>query len=88
MNETIDAVRQLVATTLGIEDRAHLLTADTVLLDGIPELDSMALVELVVALEDRFRISIEDEDITGETFHTLGSLATMVARRSGSLTVP
>lgn len=78
---TVSDVRAVIAATLGIEDRVASLHADTPLLGSLPELDSMAVVELVCALEERFGLSIDDEDITGEVFETVGSLADFVDAR-------
>ena len=75
---TLNDVRSVVVTTLEIEDRADQLTAATPLLGGLPELDSMAVVELVVALEQRFGVVIGDDEITGDVFETLGSLAAFI----------
>jgi acyl carrier protein len=75
---TLDDVKSVVVSTLGIEDRADALNASTPLLGGLPELDSMAVVELVAALEARFGFEVTDDEITGEVFETLGSLAAFV----------
>jgi acyl carrier protein len=75
---TLDDVKSVVVSTLGIEDRADTLNASTPLLGGLPELDSMAVVELVAALEARFAFEVSDDEITGEVFETLGSLAAFV----------
>lgn len=75
---TVDDVTSVVALVLGIEDRAATLDASTQLLGGLPEFDSMAVVELAAALETRFGISIDDDEITDATFDTLGSLASYV----------
>ncbi|CAI9398629.1 phosphopantetheine-binding protein [Nocardioides sp. T2.26MG-1] len=72
--EVVDAV----VTVLGIEERRDSLTTSTGLLGGIPELDSLSLVELVVVLEERFGIAIDDSEFTGEVFDTLGTLAAFV----------
>ena len=63
---------------LGLEDRADQLDADTPLLGSLPELDSMAVAELIVELEHHFDIIVDDGDITAEMFETLGSLAAFV----------
>ena len=76
---TLDDVRSVVVNVLGIEGRADTIDAATPLLGALPELDSMAVAELVVALEERFGIEIGDDEITGEMFETLGSLAAFVA---------
>ena len=75
----LDDVKAVLVTTLGIEDRVDDLEASTPLFGHVPELDSMAVVELVYALEDRFAISMEGEEITADVFDTLESLATFVA---------
>jgi acyl carrier protein len=75
---TLEDVKSVVVSTLGIEDRAEALTPSTPLLGALPELDSMAVVELVTALEARFGFEVSDDEITGDVFETLGSLAAFV----------
>jgi acyl carrier protein len=74
----IDDVKSVVVETLGIEDRADALDETTPLLGSLPELDSMAVLALVLALEERFGITIDGEDITAEIFETLASLTDFV----------
>ncbi|NPC97933.1 acyl carrier protein [Nocardioides sp. zg-DK7169] len=74
-------VRKVLARTLGIEDREAELRPETELLGELPELDSLAVVELASALEEHFDIVIDDDDFTGEVFETLGSLAAFVSGR-------
>ena len=38
----------------------------------------MAVVTVVAALEDRFGIIVDDDDITAEVFESVGSLAQFV----------
>lgn len=78
---TLDGVVAVLARTLGIEDRASSLDAGTPLFGSMPELDSLAVVELAAALEDRFDIVIDDEDFTGEVFESVGSLAAFIDER-------
>ena len=75
----IDDVKLTVVETLGVEDRAAGMTADTPLLGALPELDSMAVLELLMALEERFGITVDGEDVSAEAFETLGTLAAFVA---------
>lgn len=79
---TFDDVRDVVVTTLGVADRAAELTPSTELLGGFSEFDSMAVLELVVALEERFGISVDDDDISAEVFETLGTLTEFVAEKA------
>ncbi len=63
---------------LSLQGRSSSFTADTPLLGAVPELDSMAVVTLITTLEERFGLVIDDDDITGETFATVGSLTQFV----------
>lgn len=75
---SIDNVKEVLIETLGVEDRAGTLDADTPLLGSLPELDSMAVLELVLDLERQFGIAIEGEDVTAEVFETLATLTVFV----------
>jgi acyl carrier protein len=75
---TLPEVIAVVVSVLGIEDRRSGFSASSGLFGSIPELDSMAVVDLVLALQDRFGIEIDDDEITGESFETLGDLAALV----------
>jgi len=79
---TLDAVKAVLVEILGVEDRADQLTAETSLFGALPELDSMAVAEIIVELEQRFDIVLDDGDITAETFETLGSLTAFVEDKS------
>ncbi|KQY42919.1 acyl carrier protein [Cellulomonas sp. Root137] len=75
---TLEGVKGIVVTTLGIEDRAATLTATSPLFGAVPELDSLGVLEVVTNLESHFGITIDDEEFSGEIFETLGSLAQFV----------
>lgn len=77
----IDAVKDVVVSSLGVEERADAIDADTQLLGSLPELDSMAVLVLVHDLEQRFDITVEDEDLTADIFDTTRSLAAFVDRK-------
>ncbi len=51
---------------------------DSRLLGSIPELDSMAVVTLITALEEHFGFMVADDEIDGSTFATVGSLVDFV----------
>lgn len=79
--------REIVAVlddVLSLKGRSASFTRDTHLLGAIPELDSMAVVTLITTIEERFGIVIDDDDIDGDTFSTVGSLSDFV---SGKLAV-
>ncbi len=78
----MDVEKELAAVldeVLSLDGRGRAFTARTPLLGAIPELDSMAVVSLITAMEDRFDIIVDDDDIDGSTFATLGSLSGFVS---------
>src|SRR3546814_5489929 len=56
------------------EERLALFDEATPLFGALPELDSMAVAGLLTELEDRLGIIIDDDDVDGDIFETLGSL--------------
>lgn len=80
---TIDDVKAVLVSVLAIEDRAATISAGTQLLGNLPELDSMAVLELIAALEERFGVSIDDDEVTAEVFDTLGTLAGLIDEKLG-----
>ncbi len=76
--QIIEEVQNLLAETLHLGERGKSLSAETHLLGSLPELDSMAVIHLVAALEDRFGIVVDDEDMNASTFETVASLAAFI----------
>lgn len=75
---SLDQVKNLLAETLGIEDRIASMDVSTPLLGEMPELDSLAVVEIVARIEDSFHFQVDISNLTAEAFETLGSLAAFV----------
>ena len=73
-----DDIRSVLADTLQLGARAKALASDSALLGSLPELDSMAVVAVITALEERFGIVVDDDEITADTFATLGTLTAFV----------
>ena len=78
---TLDDVKAVVVASLGLDERADTLSASTPLLDSLPEFDSLAVVQLVYALEERFNLTIGDDEVTADVFETLGTLASFIEVR-------
>ena len=74
----LDEVRTCLVSTLQLASGAEALDADTRLLGGIPELDSMAVVTVILALEEYFGFEADDDEISADTFETLGTLCAFV----------
>lgn len=80
----MDTMRQVLLVldeVLSLKGRSLQFTRETHLLGAIPELDSMAVVALITGLEDRFGFAADD-DITGATFATVGTLVDFVRDRA------
>lgn len=78
----LDEVRNLLGEVLSLpETTTRSLTEQSALLGSLPELDSMAVVNLIAALEENFGITVDDDEIGASTFATLGSLASFVRNK-------
>jgi acyl carrier protein len=82
--DTLTGIRTILRDTLQLGDRAERLTAASPLLGGIPEFDSMAVVTLITMIEDRYGITVDDDELSADTFATVGSLAEFVARKTSA----
>ncbi|MBC7573339.1 MAG: acyl carrier protein [Herminiimonas sp.] len=74
----LEDIKTILADVLALGDRKADLTADSGLMGSIPEFDSMAVVNVLTALEEHFGIMIDDDEISAATFETVGSLARFV----------
>lgn len=72
---------RLLEEVLSLNGRSSGFTSETPLLGAIPELDSMAVVSLITGLENQFGLVVDDDDIDGSTFATVGSLADFVSNK-------
>lgn len=77
---TVDQVRSLIGEILGIGDRVDSMSASTRLLGSLPELDSMAVAELLAAIEERFGFEVDSADIVTDTLETVGTLVAYVEK--------
>ena len=73
-----EEVLRVLDEVLSLGGRAKSFNADTPLLGAIPELDSMAVVSLITAFEEQLGVVVDDDEIDGETFGTVGTLVDFV----------
>jgi acyl carrier protein len=78
LNVTQEVLRVL-DDVLSLNGRALSFDRSTPLLGAIPELDSMAVVTLITTLEEQFGFVVDDDEIDGATFATVGSLVDFVS---------
>jgi acyl carrier protein len=77
----MDVTKEVLSTldhVLSLRGRALTFTRSSPLLGAIPELDSMAVVSLIAGLEERFGITVDDDDLDGQTFASVGTLCGFV----------
>ena len=80
---TVEAtLRSIFVDVLGVSAaRAAAFTDDSGLFGTLPELDSMAVANLLTEVEDRLGIVIEDDELDGEMLETFGSLRAFGAQK-------
>ena len=81
--DKLDGVRNLLKTSLQLGERADRLSGGSALLGAIPELDSMAVVKLITTMEEQYGIQVDDDEISADTFATVGTLARFLADKLG-----
>lgn len=81
---TIDEIKGILRESLQLGGRADRLDAGTRLLGSLPELDSMAVLTVLTAIEERFGITVNDDEISADTFATVGSLRDYVSQKQAT----
>lgn len=79
----LDNVLQMLDDVLSLNGRSKQFNPETELLGALPELDSMAVATLVTTIEEQFGFAVHDDEISGDTFATVGSLTAFIAERAG-----
>lgn len=77
----LDEVRNILSDVLSLGERKNSLREDSILLGSVPELDSMAVVNVITALEEHFGITVDDDEISARTFESLGRLTCFVEQK-------
>ena len=77
----LDDVKMVVGSVLQIRDRVRGMAPDAPLLGAVPELDSIAVVNLITALEEQFGFTVADDEIDAAAFETIDSLTRFVERK-------
>lgn len=77
-----DELRTMLQDVLGLSpSQVESFSDQTPLFGALPELDSLALANLLTEMEDRLEIRIDDDDIDGSLFETFGQLTDFVLRK-------
>ena len=76
-------VLAILDEVLSLKGRSNSFTLENALLGAIPELDSMAVVALITSMEERFGFFVEDDEIDGAAFASVGTLVAFVQGKLG-----
>ena len=76
----IDVLITIVLEDLGLGPVAAEVTGTVPLMDGGLDLDSVAIVELIGIVEERFGFQFDDEDLRPSTFESLSKLVEVIEK--------
>lgn len=79
--ELVPALRAILRERLALAGGDLALDEDTGLLGAGIGLDSFEVLQLVAALEERFDLTIDDDDLQPDHFRTVGSLLRFLRAR-------
>lgn len=71
-NPNLGKLIEILSETLSIDISEF--AEETLLLGNFPEFDSMAIVSILMELEEQFGISIAEDELTGDAFESVASL--------------
>jgi len=75
-----DELKIILQQTLQLDDVIN-WQKHSEMLGAVPEFDSMAIVTVLTQIEENYGIFIEDDEISAETFATLGSLELFIEEK-------
>ena len=67
-------VLEILDRELNLQGKALNFTAETKLAGALPQLDSMAIVNVVAALEEKLDFEFPEDQLDGAIFETVGTL--------------
>lgn len=73
-----EEVLKILRSVLDLGPGGAQLGPDSALLGSVAELDSMAVVTILTALEEKFGFSVDDDEVEGRTFASVTSLTAFV----------
>ena len=74
-------IKCLIVVSLGLDVNPAEISDDETLFGGGMDLDSMATLEIVAAIEEEFGITVEDDELIAELFDSVDALAEYVATK-------
>lgn len=84
MMNTQDKLKAMMDDVLHLNGASAAWTADTQLLGSLPELDSLAVTDVISGIERTFAFSIYDDEINADMFATVGALTAFIDQKLAS----
>jgi acyl carrier protein len=81
-NEVVDQIKELIASELDANLEVAEIGEDASLFEDGLGLDSVAIVEFITILEDRFNVQFSDMDLTSEMFRNISTIADFVIQKA------
>jgi acyl carrier protein len=81
MDQIENEVIAILRSVLGEPATRH-LRLDSALLGSVAEIDSMAVVAILTAVEERFGVVVDDDEVDGSTFASVANLIEFVRSKA------
>ena len=81
-SEVVDQIKELIASELDANLTVAEIGEDASLFEDGLGLDSVAIVEFITILEDRFNVQFSDMDLTSEMFRNISTIADFVIQKA------
>lgn len=87
LSVSTDDLREMIGAVTGDSVAVSSLSDSSPLLETIPELDSLAIVNLLLAMENKYNFQVDDDEVETSIFQSLDSLRnfaqTKISRLNG-----
>lgn len=74
-----DVVLRILDRELNLQGKALAFSLETKLRDSLPQLDSMAIVSVITALEEQLNFEFPEEKLDGAIFESVGTLVECIS---------
>ena len=81
-SEVVDQIKELIASELDANLTVAEIGEDASLFEDGLGLDSVAIVEFITILEDRFNVQFSDMDLTSKMFRNISTIADFVIQKA------
>jgi acyl carrier protein len=85
---SLRSVLAILDGSLGLRGRTAAFTRSTYLLGEQPEMDSLAVVRLIMQLQETLGLEFTDDELDGSVFATVGSLVDFVDQKLAATVAP